>query len=353
MTIGDYTQTAERLNKLQERLRGANYDAAALVPGPTMTYVTQLSYYLSKRPLLVIIPAEGEPGVIVPTLEVQRIADNLPFPLKFFTYGDEEGYRPAFDQACKALVLAGKRIAVEGFKLRLIEGQMLERYAPGCTLLSDDDLIGGIRLHKGEDEVAAMRQAIAISEAALEATVALVQVGMTERQVLHILLREMDERGGNNNAFDPIVLAGPKSAMPHGLSDDTPIREGELLLFDFGTTVNGYPADITRTFAVGEIDPELKRVYEIVQAANEAGRNAARPGIAAQEVDRAARGVINAAGYGKQFIHRTGHGLGLEIHEPPFMLEGNTQLWSQAWFSPLSRASTCRARAACGSKTTS
>src|SRR5204863_9566107 len=108
-----------------------------------------------------------------------------------------------------------------------------------------------------------------------------VRAEMTERQVINILQREMTERGGEANAFEPIVLAGPKSALPHGVPDDTPIHEGDLLLFDYGTTFNHYPADITRTFAVGRIDPEFARIYDTVLRANAAAIGMLRPGVIA------------------------------------------------------------------------
>lgn len=314
-----------RLEKLQSMSRAAGSDVVALVPGATLTYVTGINFHLSKRPLVLFIPTAGDPTLIIPVLEVSRVAEDPPYPIQFFTYTDAEGYQPAFERACKAMGLMGKKVAVEGIKMRVLEGQMIEKYAPSSLVTSADDMISEIRLHKGESELAAMRAAIQISQKALEETVAEVRAGMTERQVTNMLLLAMAECGGNNNAFEPIVLTGANSAQPHGMPGDTPIRQGDLLLFDFGTTVDNYPADITRTFAVGEIDAELKKIYEIVLAANEAGIRALRPGAMAQDVDRAARGVIEAAGYGKYFIHRTGHGLGLDIHEAPYILEGNTQ----------------------------
>ncbi len=312
-----------RLDKLQQKLLAADYDAAALVPGPTLTYLIGLSFHLSKRPLVLFVPSAGEPSLIIPLLETPRIQDRLPFPVRFFTYSDAEGYHPAFERACQQF--AGKKIGVEGLNMRVIESELIEEYAAGARIDIADSVIGAIRLHKQESELMAMRQAIAISQAALEATVSQVRAGMTERQALNILQREMTERGGEANAFEPIVLAGAKSALPHGIPDDTPIREGDLLLFDYGTTVNQYPADITRTFAVGRIDPEFARIYEIVRHANEAGIGMLRPGVIAQDVDRTVRKVIADAGYGEYFIHRTGHGLGLDIHEAPNMVEGNTQ----------------------------
>ncbi len=312
-----------RLDRLQQRLGVAGYDAAALVPGPTLTYLIGLNFHLSKRPLVLFIPASGEPSLIIPVLEAPRVRDNLPFKVRMFTYTDAEGYHPAFGQACKAF--AGQRIGVEGLGMRVIEGELIEEYAAGAKVDLADGVIGAIRLHKQANESAAMRRAIAISEAALEATIVQVQPGMTERQVVNILQTEMTGRGGEANAFEPIVLAGAKSALPHGSPDDTPIREDELLLFDFGTTIDHYPADITRTFAVRQIDPLLAEIYEIVRRANETGIQMLRPGVVAQDVDRAVRKVIVDAGYGEYFTHRTGHGLGLDIHEAPNIVEGNTQ----------------------------
>jgi Xaa-Pro dipeptidase len=320
-TVTDYLKV--RLDKLQQKLRESGYDAAAIVPGPTLTYLIGISFHLSKRPLVLFIPASGEPSLIIPLLEVPRVQDKLPFPVRFFTYSDADGYHGAFGQACQQL--AGKKIGVEGLNMRVIEGELIEEYAAKARLDIADNVIGAIRLHKQETELESMRQAIRISEAALEATISQVRAGMTERQVINILQREMTERGGEANAFEPIVLAGPKSAMPHGVPDDTPIREGDLLLFDFGTTSDHYPADITRTFAVGHIDAEFARIYDTVLRANETAIRLLRPGVIAQDVDRAARKVIAEAGYGEYFIHRLGHGLGLDIHEAPNMVEGNTQ----------------------------
>jgi Xaa-Pro dipeptidase len=174
-----------------------------------------------------------------------------------------------------------------------------------------------------------MRQAIQISQDALDRTLDEIEgklIGMTELQITNILLNHISALGGGGNAFEPIVLTGANSALPHGHPGTTQVQEGDLLLFDYGTKVEGYPSDITRVFAAGSLDAELRRVYETVLGANRAGVAAGKPGIAAQEVDRAARKVITDAGFGDYFTHRTGHGLGLDIHEHPNMREGNTMI---------------------------
>ncbi len=323
------SSVALKLDKLREAVGKAGHDVVALVPGPTLRYITGVSYHLMERPIVLFLPTSGEAAMIVPYMELDKIKEADPFSIRFFNYSDAEGYAGAFEQACRALDLSGKRVAVEGLKMRVLEGQMIQRNSQGSTIVSADDVIGGIRLRKTADEIAAMRQAIAISEKALDATLPHIKIGMTEQQITNVLLNELAALGAGGNAFDPIVLGGPNSALPHGVPTHRPIARGDLLLFDYGVLVDGYPSDITRVFAVGEIaglDAELRKIYDTTLAANEAGIRAARPGVAAQDVDRAARQVIEQAGYGKYFTHRLGHGLGLDVHEGPNMVQGNKQI---------------------------
>lgn len=320
------TDVENRLAKLQTIVRTANLDAVALVPGANLLYLTGLDFHLSERPLIALIPADGEPSLIIPMLEVPRLAGLTAFQVRRFEYNDAEGYAPAFDRAAKALGLAGKKIGVEGLTMRVLEGKLIESHAPGCILEADPEILMRLRLHKSRAEIELMRRAIAISQTALDAVVPMIRPGLTERQIESQLRQAIREAGSEQHAFEPIILSGPNSALPHGTVTDRVVQEGDLLLFDFGAMVDHYPADITRTFAVGPLNPELTKIYNVVLAANEAAIRVAKPGLPAQEVDRAARKVIMDAGYGDFFIHRTGHGLGIDIHEEPNMREGNTRL---------------------------
>jgi Xaa-Pro dipeptidase len=134
----------------------------------------------------------------------------------------------------------------------------------------------------------------------------------------------MTQLGADGVAF-VIVVAGPNSADPHAGPSDRPVQSGDFLTIDFGAVKDGYPADLTRTFVVGEPTERQREMYDAVLRANKAGRQAVGPGVHAEDIDRAARQEIEAAGYGEFFIHRTGHGLGLEVHEPPYIVEGNSQ----------------------------
>lgn len=134
------------------------------------------------------------------------------------------------------------------------------------------------------------------------------------------------ELGGEKQFFDLIVLGGTNTANPHGVPGDYSLKERDILLIDFGTSVDGYVSDITRTFFIGEPDEEMRRVYETVKSANESGREAIKPGVQCGEIDRITREVIVQAGYGDAFTHRTGHGIGREIHEQPYILAGNERV---------------------------
>ena len=197
--------------------------------------------------------------------------------------------------------------------MRVRELRLIEASAPGVRFADAGPLLASLRMRKDEAEIAQMRQAVAITEAALEATLAKIHVGMTEREIANELLLEMLRGGAESLPFEPIVLSGPNSALPHGAPGDRRVQAGDLLLFDFGVSVGGYASDITRTFAVGQRwSDELRRVYDVVKRANEAGRQAARPGVEIQEVDRAARKVIAEAGYGSVLYasHRARAGTG-------------------------------------------
>jgi Xaa-Pro dipeptidase len=173
-----------------------------------------------------------------------------------------------------------------------------------------------------------MRRAIRIAEDALHRVLAegAIRAGRTEREIAADLYIALLREGSQGIGFGPIVLAGPDSALPHATPSDRPLVAGDLVVLDWGAVQDGYQSDLTRTFVLGPPAPEIERMLDAVLAANQAGRMAGRPGIAAQEIDRAARRAIIQAGYGDFFIHRTGHGLGLETHEPPYLVEGNTEL---------------------------
>jgi Xaa-Pro dipeptidase len=172
-----------------------------------------------------------------------------------------------------------------------------------------------------------MRRAVAIAQSALEAALPLIRLGMTEKELAAELVVQLLRHGSQSEvSFTPIVSSGPNSANPHASPGERTLQPGDLLVVDWGAAWDGYISDLTRTFAVGEVQTEYSQIHRIVQQANAAGRAAGKPGIPCAAVDIAARSVIEQAGYGPYFTHRTGHGIGMEGHEDPYMRGDNQQL---------------------------
>lgn len=314
----------ERLDKLTDETLAYGLDGIVLMPGPNMLYLSGMHTHVSERPILLFLPADDKPAVIIPRLEAVKARQAGIPDDRIFDWSDEEGYTGAFQQACAHLELSDYLLGVEAFHMRVLEYELLKRYAPGLTTAHAEPIMEALRLKKEAGEIAAMEKAAETAETAIQNLIPKIKVGQTEKEIAAMLIQELVNAGSQANPFGPIVATGPNSASPHAMPTNRPVQEGDLLIIDWGAVIDDYPSDITRTFAVGEVEPEFERIHEIVRQANVAGKAAARPGASGQDIDRAARGVIESAGYGDYFIHRTGHGLGLEVHEPPYIIETNS-----------------------------
>jgi Xaa-Pro dipeptidase len=320
----DESVFSKRRENLNSILKQHGLDSLALNAGPTQTYFTDLHFHLMERPVVVFLMPDQFPIIVLPDFEKGKTEGMK--DLKVVTYGEDPAlWQESFQKAAEEMNQPPKRVGVEGLRMRVMELRYLEAAFPGAKFEPAESLIAQMRMHKDGAEIEAMQRAVHIAESALEATLAKVKIGMTEREVSGILIQELYNNGCDPELpFMPIIATGANSANPHATVSDRKIAEGDLLLFDWGANVNGYFSDLTRTFAVGEIDDELKRVYEVVKLANQAGRDAAKPGAPCSAVDDAARDAIEDSGYGKYFTHRTGHGLGAETHEEPYMRAGNS-----------------------------
>ncbi len=315
--------TVDFNTRLQKLLDTVNADAVALVPGPNLFYFTGLNVHLSERPTIAFVTKQGL-SFIMPQLEMIKLTQRPDLEANAFSWSDTDGYQRAFDSMAKSL--KGQRVAVDGMTMRVFEWLALGNAGLDMNNAVDAgiDLLD-IRAIKTPEEVAAMQTAIRMSETALTRLMDWVQPGMTEVQIGARLSDEMTAAGIETMWFN-LVLAGANAALPHGHSGNRVLSADEFLLIDYGGSYQNYPSDITRTFCLGTPTDEMKRVYEAVRGANEAARMIAKPGVACGDVDKAARDVIEAAGYGEYFTHRTGHGLGLSGHELPQIAAGVTDV---------------------------
>jgi len=318
----------ERLLTRQARLamllNQEGLEALALNPGPTLTYLTGLNFHLSERPVVLLFVPHNPPVLVLPELEAGKI-DLLPFPVQAFPYNEDPDTWPdVFRQAMLAAVLKRRKVGVESGRMRFLELSLLQA-AGGETLFeAADTILARLRMQKDAYEIEQMRAAVQIAQKAVLATLSVIKPGMSEREIAAELTMQIYRNGSDAELpFNPIVSAGPNGANPHATPTNRLLVPGDLLVIDWGASTNGYFSDLTRTFAIGDVDPELTHIVEVVCEANAVAREIAAPGVSAGSVDQAARQVIEKAGYGEFFIHRTGHGLGMETHEPPYIRSGN------------------------------
>ena len=319
--------TSTRLEQLHTALDQAELDAVMLNAGPTFVYLTGLHFHLSERPVVLLVAQGKVPVIVLPELELPKVS-LFPYQVTAFPYGENPAdWDAVFRKAVISLGLDGKKIGVEPRQLRLLEFHYVHKGAPEAYFPDASDALSSLRLRKDKSEIEAIRRAVKAAQEALKVTLPSIKTGITEKEIAAELTVQLLKQGSEPELpFSPIVSSGPNSANPHAFPSERKLQPGDLLVVDWGATVDGYISDLTRTFAMGEVEPEFKKIAEIVLKANEAGRSAGRPGVPCSNVDKAARNVIQQAGYGVYFTHRTGHGIGMEGHELPYMRNDNMQM---------------------------
>ena len=319
--------SAIRLERLTQYMQQQQFSAMAVNAGPTLTYLTGLHFHLMERPVVMVFSPDHEPTIILPELELAKL-DQLHFPTRVYAYSENPaGWGTIFNDALKDLVLSGQRVGVEPRQLRLLEYDYLRGACHDTQFIDGSAIFAALRAKKDAEEISCMRQAVKIAEEALTATLAKIVIGASERDIAGELVLQLITHGSDIPLpFSPIVAAGPNAANPHSQTSDRPLTAGDLLIVDWGASYGGYVSDLTRTFAVGDIHPLAEKIHRTVQQANSAGREAGRPGVPCADVDLATRRIIEEAGLGANFTHRTGHGIGMECHEDPYIRSDNQQL---------------------------
>lgn len=317
-------QYAFRQNRLLELIQSSQVNLLALNPSPSLTYLTGLHFHLSERPVVFIFSPLFTPIAIIPALEEPKLA-HLPFAIQAFLLEDDPStWQGTFKKAIGSIPLTTLTFGIEPRQMRALELHLLEEAAPPARFTPAETYLSELRMHKDQSEIALLKKAVQIAQEAFLATLPLISIGMSERQIANELCVQLLRCGSDATLpFSPIVASGPNSANPHAVPTERTIAPGDLLVLDWGACFHGYISDLTRTLAVGGVQTEMQSLAEIVARANSAAQARVSPGIAAGEVDKAARTIITQAGYGDYFTHRTGHGLGLDGHEAPYIYSNN------------------------------
>ncbi len=309
-----------RIDKLAAALRDQGLDAFFAQTAVSMGYLHGLFESGHERFLTLAINANGDTRLIAPALtETQARRAGIE---NIRTWKDGEDPGLLLQELAQEWNLRSAILAVDDEMPARMLLQM-QQVLPAALFKSGGAVLASLMRRKEPRELDLLKRAAKIADEAFEEVLPQLRAGLTELEISDMLSLAMKGKGGT--PFFSIVAAGANGAEPHHLSDTTVVKEGDVLILDFGCDFQGYKSDITRTVSIGRADPEAERVYSLVYWAHMNGRGAARPGTAGQEVDRAARTVIDQGGYGDMFFHRTGHGLGMQVHEEPNMVEGNAQ----------------------------
>lgn len=327
-----YIDMQRRIRQFQAKLKAEGLNGFAMLPGPLLDYLSGAHFHLMERAILVWIPSnETQPLLLLaPGFEIAMLAPG-DLAWETFEWNDTEGPGEAFiklAEAIRAQSGSGQiHAGVDPLNLRFQEWNFLTKaLAPTAIEWVDaSNWLAGIRAVKDDVELESLRKAASMVTDALKSTLPQIRVGMSEKSIANLLKIELLKVGSEILPFEPLIQSGPNSAVPHGSPGDRCLQEGDLLLMDFGARYQGYVSDITRTFHIGPASEQAKVIHSTVQAANLKATQITRPGTTCGDIDAAARTVIEEAGYGQYFTHRTGHGMGLECHEPPFMVKASVQ----------------------------
>jgi Xaa-Pro dipeptidase len=310
----------QRARELIEHLRRDGFDALLLFPGPNISYYTGFSIGLSERPATALIPVNGDPVFIVNQLEEELRGQSPWF--------SEKAIWLEHDDPIQILANTIKERGLGASKIGIPEEapwgwvNRLQAALPETRLVDASEQIGHTRMIKTPQELDWIRMACHITDRALETGFSRLHTGMTEAELADVLTSEMRHLGGGQSF--PGVLFGERAALPHGIPGDRRLKPGDGVLVDMGCTFHGYWSDITRTVFYGEPSERQRELYDVVLRANRAAFAAIKSGATCESIDVAARRVIEDAGYGKYFIHRLGHGIGLQIHEYPYLVRNNS-----------------------------
>ena len=320
LTTTDYGQRIEEATRL---LHKHKLDALLLTGGTNLKYFTNVNWWRSERFFGVIIPRKGEPVWICPAFELERARERVKFGKDIRTWDEHENPYLLVKGVMKDLGAASGTLAI-GPTVRHFFVDGIQQHASSLHLANGAVVTEGCRGIKTAKEIAYMDLANRLTKMAFREAFKQLQVGMTPAE-MSVLTRQAHSQMGVSGGGYPSF--GENSAFPHGSSKVRHLRKGDIVLIDGGCSIQGYRSDVTRTIVFGPPSSQQRKVFDVVLKAQQAAFKAVKPGVACQEIDRAARRVIDRAGFGpdyKFFAHRLGHGIGMEGHEYPYLVKGNT-----------------------------
>lgn len=307
----------ERIAKVLSNMDRAGLDQILVSAPASIKYLTGLQVGPGERLCALLIRSNGQV-----TLHANRLfALEKGQDFDLVEHDDTDDCIAVMQRDIKPGRLGIDKVWPSGFAVRLMDQRPDVRLALGSAPVDE------ARMCKTPDEIEKMRLSSLANDRATQKALSAMLLGETEKQAADRYSACAVAEGASGNSFAPLICFGPGAAEPHhDTSADVRLKNGDAVIMDVGLLLDGYCSDMTRTCFMGAMTDEQKKVYDIVRAANEAGRAAAKPGIPLSEIDRAARDVITKAGYGEYFLHRTGHGIGLEVHEPPDVSATSSQI---------------------------
>ena len=291
-----------------------NVDLIVLGPGTHMNWLLGFNPYPDERPCMLLIGREKE-AFLMPSVNAEGVKEQTKIPMH--CWNDDIGPEQALNDALEFTGSTSAKHIVIDEAMRSHFALILLEALSSPTYEFTTSTIGALRMRKDEDEYANLKENALIDDRAMQAGFAAIKEGVTELEIGEVINKHFISEGAKPQFC--IVGSGPNGAFPHHHTGDRKVQYGDVVLIDIGGRKGNFPSDMTRMSVLGEAPEDYHEVHDIVERAVQAAMSAAKPGVMAKEVDAAARGVITEAGYGDYFVHRTGHGLGIDIHEPPYI----------------------------------
>lgn len=326
MTVEDkMSDYSGRIAALQEQLRLEGAPLAILAGTDQMRYLTGWKEGGHERFVGLFVPAEGSPTLVVPAMNAPQAMDTPAGIREVIGWRDETGWHAAARSVINNCAAPFELEVLVDDELLSVHLLGLQEIYPGAQFRAIGKTMSRLREIKTDAELVSMKRAADLIDTIIEESFGNLREGISELD-LQAWFLEAFRRYHTRPSFTPTCCFGANGAMPHHHTGNTALKSGDVMVIDVGCIYDDYASDITRTVAYGSVvDPDADSVYKIVLEAHRAARAAAKPGVSGEAVDTAARDVIVAAGYGEQFMHRTGHGIGLSTHEPPYIVQGNTE----------------------------